>query len=161
MSKIEIDGVIAEYQQAGDGPNLLLLHSLLTDMSVFDRVLPKLRERFRVTRLNLPGYGQSQPRPLASVADYADHLNSVFDKLHLPPETHVFGNGFGAFAALVFAIRHGARFSRLLLADVVAAFPEPAPAGVSFRGHAAFARRAGRAMIAGSSSPSRLGAHPP
>ena len=46
--------------------------------------------------------------------------------LKLPPETHVFGNGFGVFVALMLAIRHGKRFKRLIVADVVAAFPEPA-----------------------------------
>lgn len=128
MPFIEIHGASVEYEQAGAGPNLLLLHSLLTEMSVFDRVWPTLTKTFRVTRLNLPGYGQSMPRLLTSVDDYADHVNAVLDKLKLPPETHVFGNGFGAFVALVLAIRHGKRFNRLLLADVVAAFPEPARA---------------------------------
>ncbi len=126
MSYTEINGTGVEYQQAGAGPDLLLLHSLLTDMSVFDRMVPRLAAQFRVTRLNLPGYGQSMPRTLMSVADYADHVAAVLDKLKLPPQTHVFGNGFGAFVALMLAIRHGGRFDRLLLADVVAAFPEPA-----------------------------------
>jgi 3-oxoadipate enol-lactonase len=126
MSFIEIQGASVEYEQTGDGPQLLLLHSLLTDLSVFDAVLPPLAQQFRVTRVNLPGYGQSMPRHLSSVGDYADHVASVMDQLKLPPETHVFGNGFGAFVALVLALRHGPRFQRLILADVVAAFPEPA-----------------------------------
>ena len=124
----DIHGANVEYAQSGQGPHLLLLHSLLTDMSVFDRVLPALAQRFRVTRLNLPGYGLSMPRTLNSVADYADHVNAVLNQLKLPPETQVFGNGFGAFVALMLAIRHGARFNRLILADVVATFPEPARA---------------------------------
>jgi 3-oxoadipate enol-lactonase len=126
MTLQEIHGASAEYEQTGTGPHLLLLHSLLTDMSVFDGVLPTLAKTCRVTRLNLPGYGLSMPRLLNSVADYADHVAAFMDKLKLPPETHVFGNGFGAFVALMLAIRHGERFNRLMLADVVAAFPEPA-----------------------------------
>ena len=128
MPFIEIQGASVEYEQAGDDarPHLLLLHSLLTEMSVFDRVWPVLAQSFRVTRINLPGYERSMPRLLTSVADYADHVNAVLDQLKLPPETHVFGNGFGAFVALLLAIRHGKRFNRLILADVVAAFPEPA-----------------------------------
>lgn len=126
MPFTEFEGAAVEYEQAGAGPNLLLLHSLLTDMSVFDHVWPMLTQNFRVTRLNLPGYGQSMPRVLTSVDGYADHVNAVLDKLKLPPETNVFGNGFGAFVALVLSIRHGKRFYRFLLADVVAAFPEPA-----------------------------------
>jgi 3-oxoadipate enol-lactonase len=126
MPYIEHQGAAVEYDQAGAGADLLLLHSLLTDMSVFDRVWPELARTHRVTRINLPGYGRSMPRILASVADYADHVSAVLDKLGLPPLTHVFGNGFGAFVALLLAIRHGQRFNRLVLADVVAAFPEPA-----------------------------------
>ncbi len=126
MPFIEIEGASVAYEQAGVGPNLLLLHSLLTDMTVFDPVWPALTQTFRVTRLNLPGYGQSMPRVLTSVAGYADHVNAVLDKLKLPPDTHVFGNGFGAFVALMLALRHGKRFNRLIVADVVAAFPEPA-----------------------------------
>ena len=126
MNPIEIHGARVEYEQTGAGPHLLLLHSLLTDLTVFDRILPALNQQFRVTRLNLPGYGQSMPRPLTTVDGYADHVSAVMDSLKLPPQTHVFGNGFGAFVALLLAIRHGKRFDRLILADVVAAFPEPA-----------------------------------
>lgn len=115
VTHTEIHGASVEYQQSGSGPKLLLLHSLLTDLSVFDSVLPVLTKNFRVTRLNLPGYGQSMPRLLTRVADYADHVNAVLDKLKLPPETHIFGNGFGAFVALMFAIRHDPRLNRLLL----------------------------------------------
>jgi 3-oxoadipate enol-lactonase len=46
--------------------------------------------------------------------------------LDLGPGTAVFGNGFGAFVAAELAIRHGGRFDRLILADVVPAFPEAA-----------------------------------
>ena len=126
MPFTEFHGAAVEYEQTGGGPDLLLLHSLLTELSVFDRVWPALAQSFRVTRINLPGYGHSMPRILTSVADYADHVNAVLDSLKLPRQTHVFGNGFGAFVALVLSIRHGKRFNRLLLADVVAAFPEPA-----------------------------------
>ncbi|HTD90321.1 MAG TPA: alpha/beta fold hydrolase [Burkholderiales bacterium] len=124
MTFTVLDGASVEYEQTGTGPDLLLLHSLLTDMSVFDGMIPALVKNFRVTRLNLPGYGLSMPRQLIGVADYADHVATVMDKLSLFPETHVFGNGFGAFVALLLAIRHGGCLNRLILADVVATFPE-------------------------------------
>jgi pimeloyl-ACP methyl ester carboxylesterase len=57
------------------------------------------------------------------------------DELELPRDTAVFGNGFGAFVALELAIRHGKRFGKLVVADTLAAFPEPARA--PFRGMAA------------------------
>jgi len=145
MATIRINGATAEYQQAGNGPDLLLLHSLLTEMSVFVRVLPLLARMHRVTCLNLPGFGASDPVELSSVGEHADHVARVMDALSLPPTVDVFGNGFGAFVALQLAIRHGGRMGRLMVADTVAAFPEPAKA--PFRAMAEKARLSGIGAI--------------
>jgi pimeloyl-ACP methyl ester carboxylesterase len=123
---LSLDGVDVEYEQQGKGPDLLLLHSLLTELTVFDGVLPALSARRRVTRINLPGFGRSGAMRLESVADQADHVARVMDALRLPRDAAVFGNGFGAFVALELALRHGERFGPLLVADTLAAFPEPA-----------------------------------
>jgi pimeloyl-ACP methyl ester carboxylesterase len=131
---LSLEKTEVEYQQQGSGPDLLLLHSLLTELSVFEGVLPALASHRRVTRINLPGFGRSAPVRLESVAAHADHVAKVMDALRLPADTAVFGNGFGAFVALELAIRHGRRFGALLVADTLAAFPEAAR--VPFRGMA-------------------------
>jgi 3-oxoadipate enol-lactonase len=136
---------MVDYDQRGHGPDLLLIHSLLTERSVFDLVLPPLAARHRVTRINLPGFGGSPPVVLHSVADHADHVARVMDELDLPKDTTVFGNGFGAFVALELAIRHGKRFGRLIVADALAAFPEPAR--VPFRGMAERVSKDGMAAV--------------
>ena len=41
--------------QIGEGPDLLLLHTLLAERTVFDRVLPALAAHHRLTVPNLPG----------------------------------------------------------------------------------------------------------
>ena len=130
-----VNGVQVEYDQQGAGAPLFLIHSLLTELTVFDVMLPRLTKERRVTRLNLPGFGASAPVELASVAAHADHVARAIDALELPTDTTVFGNGFGAFVALELAIRHSSRFGRLIVADTLAAFPEPARA--PFRGMAA------------------------
>jgi 3-oxoadipate enol-lactonase len=137
--------VTAEYRQAGNGPDLLLLHSLLTEMSVFELILPPLARTHRVTCLNLPGFGASDPVELNSVGEHADHVSRVMDAISLPPTVDVFGNGFGAFVALELAIRHGARMARLMVADTAPAFPEPAKA--PFRGMAEKVRATGISAI--------------
>ncbi len=142
---LELSGAAVEFTQDGSGPDLLLLHSLLTDLSVFDRVLPPLAAQFRVTRLNLPGYGRSSPLPFETVAAHADHVSAVMDALKLPQATHLFGNGFGAFVGLEFALRHGGRIDRLIVADALAAFPEPARA--PFRAMANNVRAGGMAAV--------------
>jgi 3-oxoadipate enol-lactonase len=141
MAIIQIGGLDVEYQQTGAGSSLLLLHSLLTEMSVFDEVLPSLTSKYRITRIHLPGFGASSPAVLNSVADHADHLARAMDALDLPSMTDVFGNGFGAFVALELAIRHGSRMGRLMVADTVPAFPEAAR--VPFRAMAEKVRAGG------------------
>jgi 3-oxoadipate enol-lactonase len=131
MPLVSVGAARVEYDQCGAGAPLLLAHSLLTELTVFDGVLPRLAEKHRITRINLPGFGASSPVELKTVADHADHVARVLDALKLPPDTAVFGNGFGAFVALELAIRHGERFAKLIVADTLAAFP--APARVPFR----------------------------
>lgn len=128
MALITVGDARVEYDQRGSGPHLLLIHSLLTELTVFDAVLPALAASRRVARINLPGFGASAPVELNSVAAHADHVAKVMDALDLPRETAVFGNGFGAFVALELAIRHDKRFGALIVADTLAAFPEPARA---------------------------------
>lgn len=108
--------------QSGTGPDLLVVHSLLADRTAFDPVLPWLRDRFRVTLVNLPGFhGSACIAP--GIEGYADHLASVFAPGGLSNETIVVGNGFGGTVALAMALRHGNRFGKLVLSDVVAGFP--------------------------------------
>jgi pimeloyl-ACP methyl ester carboxylesterase len=135
MPLIKLGAAEVEYDQRGAGSDLLLVHSLLTELTVFDVVLPRLAEKHRVTRINLPGFGASSPVVLNSVGEHADHVARVIEALKLPTDTTVFGNGFGAFVALELAIRRGKGFGRLIVADTLAAFPESAR--VPFRGMAA------------------------
>jgi 3-oxoadipate enol-lactonase len=145
MAILRIGGVAVEYRQEGGGPDLLLLHSLLTEMSVFDAVASALARARRVTRVNLPGFGASDPVELRSVAEHADHVVRAMDALGLPSTVDVFGNGFGAFVALELAARHGARFGRLIVADTAPAFPDAAKA--PFRGMAERVRKDGMRAV--------------
>lgn len=126
MPHATLNNARIEFDQRGSGPDLLLIHSLLTELTVFDSVLPALAKNHRVTRINLPGFGASSPIELKTLGEHADHVARVMDALKLPTDTTVFGNGFGAFVALELAIRHGKRFGPLIVADTLAAFPEPA-----------------------------------
>jgi len=123
MPVIEIRGARVEVEQTGQGPDLVLLHSLLTDRSVFDRIVPKVRRR--LTLINLPGYGGSSAAG-ADIESYADRVAAALDELKLPKETAVLGNGFGGFIAVMLALRHGGRFGKLIAAPALAGFPEAA-----------------------------------
>jgi len=125
MSIIQVNGVAVDVTQTGTGRDLVLLHSLLADRTAFDRVVPALAKKHRVTLVNLPGYGESAPHG-ASVEEYADHIAGLLRQLKLPRETDVLGNGLGGFIAIALACRHGESFGKLFIADSLATFP---PAG--------------------------------
>ncbi len=113
-----------DVEQEGMGRDLVLLHSLLADRTAFDLVRPALAGNHRLWLVNLPGYGKSAQRD-ASVEGYADQIADMMAVLGLPRQTDVLGNGLGGFIAVALAIRHGGKFDGLIVADSVAAFPEP------------------------------------
>jgi pimeloyl-ACP methyl ester carboxylesterase len=123
---IEVDGHQTAVEREGRGPPLVLLHSLLTDMHAFGLVLPDLVRRNTVIRIALPGFSGSAPMiangPGPAIDDLADRLASVMIALDCGPETTVMGNGLGAFASVALAIRHGAQFRGLIVANGGAAF---------------------------------------
>jgi len=126
-NRITVAGRPATVVQTGRGPDLLLVHSLLAERSSFDRVLPALAERFRVTVPDLPGYGGTAPLPEpVKMEHYADWVAELIRVLRLPPATMVLGNGFGGFVATALAVRHGALFGKLIVADALPGFPAPA-----------------------------------
>jgi 3-oxoadipate enol-lactonase len=123
----------------GSGPDLVLLHSLLTDRTSYQALADRLADRRRLILVNLPGFGSS---PAAEpLAGYADRVAELFDDLALPPETDILGNGLGGFVGLMMAIRHGGKFNRLILIGSAIAFPEP--------GRATFRAMADRAETVG------------
>ena len=127
VRRTTVAGRPATLVQTGSGPDLVLVHSLLAERSSFDRVLPALAERFRVTLPDLPGYGGTAPLPPpVKISDYADWVAELMRTLRLPSSTTVLGNGFGGFVATATAIRHGERFGRLIIADALPGFPDEA-----------------------------------
>ena len=135
MAVIAVDGGSIDVLERGTGKPLMLLHSLLADRAIFDRVVPVLARTRRVLLPDLPGFGGSTPAG-PSAREMADRIAGLFDAMQLGTDTDVLGNGFGGFVASALAIGHGARFDRLVLADTGVAFSE--------QGQAAFHAMAGR-----------------
>ncbi len=104
-------------------PDLVILHSLLTDRHAFDPVLDQLASRFHVTLINLPGFHGSQPIG-DTMEDMVAFVQRAFDEFGIGRDTVLMGNGYGGTLALAFAIAHPDRVGKLVLADVAPGFPE-------------------------------------
>ncbi len=118
-------------EQLGQGTDLILLHSLLTDRNAFELVLPRLISRVRVTLVDLPGFvilTQSNPTWTRTPTGWAGFWSGDFD----PATTAILGNGLGGFVALATAVRHGHRFNKLILVGCGSSVPaEGKPAFVA------------------------------
>jgi 3-oxoadipate enol-lactonase len=130
--------------EAGYGPPLFLLHSLLSDRASFDGVVPELSRSFRVIVPDLPGFGHSQPI-LGELADVADVMAEAVKEASGGQPPIVLGNGYGGFVALQMAIRHPAIAARFVFADCGAAFSEEGRQ--AFRNMAAASKAKGLAAI--------------
>jgi 3-oxoadipate enol-lactonase len=109
--------------RAGEGRDLVILHSLLADRHAFDPVLPVLAANHRVTLINLPGFHGSQPTPLALMDAYVAAIEDGFDEFKIAKDAVLIGNGFGGTVALAFGLAHPERISKLVLSDAAAGFP--------------------------------------
>jgi len=129
---------------SGEGTPLFLFHSLLSDRTSFDLIMPQLARSHRVIVPELPGFGGSKAVDggLAAVADRM--ADAVRDAAGLE-EPIVLGNGFGGFVALQMAIRHPGIAAKLVLADCGAAFSESGRE--AFRNMAAATKAKGIAAI--------------
>ena len=56
---IDVGGYKLRYIKAGRGPNLVLLHTLRTQLDLFEKVVPELAQYFTVYALDYPGHGYS------------------------------------------------------------------------------------------------------
>jgi 3-oxoadipate enol-lactonase len=130
----------------GEGRDLVLLHSLLSDRSSFEPLAARIAGERRLVLVSLPGFGRSPPAG-AELGDWAEAVAATFEGLALPPETDVLGNGLGGFVALHLPIRHGRRFARLVLVGSAVAFPEAGRA--TFRALADKVEREGMAAVVG------------
>jgi pimeloyl-ACP methyl ester carboxylesterase len=102
---VTVGGTRLRYVAAGSGPALVLLHTLRTQLDMFQKVIPALATRFRVYALDYPGHGHSDApegdyaaeRFVAAVAGFLDRLN-VEDAV-------VVGESIGGTIALLLAAR--------------------------------------------------------
>jgi 3-oxoadipate enol-lactonase len=149
--------------RTGQGPDLVVLHSLLADRFAFDPVLPALAARHRVTLFNLPGFHGSQPCVLPLLDAYIAAIEDGFEEFKIANDAVLIGNGFGGTVALAFALAHPERISKLVLSDAAAVFPDEGrkqfdvmATKVSQGGLGAIAEIAAKRVF----SPAYLAAHP-
>lgn len=115
---IEAAGIRLHVRDTGprDGPALLLLHGFGASLHTWDAVAARLEDRFRVIRLDLPGFGLTGPDPGRDYSDARSHavLMALMDRLGLA-RASVAGHSMGGRIAWTLAALHPERVERLAL----------------------------------------------
>ena len=115
---IEVTGLRLHMRDTGprDAPELLLLHGFGSSLHTWEDWARLLEDRFRVIRIDLPGFGLTGADPTGDYADARANavLAALLDRLELPRVT-VAGNSMGGRIAWRFAVAEPARVERLVL----------------------------------------------
>lgn len=106
------------YRDSGplEAPALILLHGFGSSLETWDSWAKALSAKYRVIRLDLPGFGLTGPD---ASGDYSDKrtlaiLAGLMDQLGLPRATFI-GNSLGGRFAWEFAAAYPRRVNRLVL----------------------------------------------
>ncbi|MGH8500863.1 MAG: alpha/beta fold hydrolase [Gammaproteobacteria bacterium] len=111
---VEVKGVRLRYVVAGSGPVLVFLHTLRTQLDMFQKVLSVLSARFRVYALDYPGHGYSDiPDTTYSAEYFVTTVAHALDCLDIRDATLV-GESIGGSIALLLAARHNPRVQRVI-----------------------------------------------
>lgn len=121
--ELNVQGGTVQVDSQGQGRDIVMVHSLLTDAAAFDEVAAALAATHTVHRISLPGFGNTTPIGMSSIEDLADLVAATADALQCGPTTVVYGNGLGGFVAVAAAARHGDRFGGLIATNCGSVFP--------------------------------------
>jgi pimeloyl-ACP methyl ester carboxylesterase len=111
---VDISGVTVRYIKAGTGRNLVLLHTLRTQLDLFEKVVVDLAKYFTVYALDYPGHGYSDIPNVPYDADFfTQSVEEFLDALDLRDVT-LCGVSIGAAISLIIAGRRSARVVRVL-----------------------------------------------
>ncbi len=97
-------------QTQGKGKDLVLIHGWGISGNVWESVADKLSNQYRVTIVDLPGYGRSAKYHLEHYS-----LSAVANKLAevIPPQSIVMGWSLGGMIAMKLALNHAERLCQL------------------------------------------------
>jgi 3-oxoadipate enol-lactonase len=125
---IEANGIRIRYEVEGEGPWLVMSHSLACSLHMWDEQAAHLRSRFRVLRFDTRGHGGSDaPDGPYTLDMLADDLRALLDGLGIE-RCHFMGLSMGGMIAMTHALRYPGRFLSMVLCNTSSRIgPDAAP----------------------------------
>lgn len=113
---VTIDGLSVHYRDEGKGFPLVLLHGAPSSLHSFDGLTSELSKKYRVIRLDLPGYGLTGPNRTGdySLQFYMKFLDAFLTAIRVD-SCSLAGHSFGGRLAGEFSYAHPERVKKLVL----------------------------------------------
>jgi len=111
---LEVGGNRLRFISSGTGPIIVLLHTLRTQLDLFEKVVPQLSRHFTIYALDYPGHGFSDiPEARYDAAFFSEAVEGFLEKLDLR-EVTLAGVSIGGTIPLIIAARHNPRVARVI-----------------------------------------------
>lgn len=122
---IDIDGVVNYVGPQGEGHDMVLVHGLGGSIDNWAAVAPQLAESYRVTALDLRGFGRTPLEESGStqIADNRLLLDRFLDEVVGGPAILV-GNSMGGMISILEAAAEPDKVAALVLVDPVLPYPK-------------------------------------
>lgn len=115
MPKVLVNGIQIYYEEAGNGPAVLLIQGLGLSGRFWYRQVPALAQYFRVITFDNRGAGKSdKPDEPYTISQMAEDARALLDHLGIA-KAHVIGASMGGYIAQELAISHPERVEKLVL----------------------------------------------
>ncbi len=111
---VDVEGIQLRYIVTGNGPTLVLLHTLRTQLDLFQKVIGELSQDFQVYAFDYPGHGYSDiPHVEYSPALFAKSVRGFLEQLNINNAILV-GESIGGTLSLLLAAEHNPRVARAI-----------------------------------------------
>lgn len=127
-----VDGTRIHYRIEGQGPPLVLLHGVMASLHTWDGWVEALRKRYRILRVDLPGFGFSDDLPPEGYTP--ENSAAFFEKVTQTLGLERFllaGNSLGGFLGWYYAAHYPHRVEKLALLSPIA-YPQRLPGIIRF-----------------------------
>ena len=114
VQHIDIDGITLRYIKTGQGEPLLLLHTLRTQLDMFQKMIPSLSEQFTVYAFDYPGHGYSDiPNTEYTPQFFLKYTEKFMEELNIDNVTIV-GESIGGSLGLMLAAKNNSRIKKVV-----------------------------------------------
>jgi 3-oxoadipate enol-lactonase len=120
MPKIKVNDILMYYEIYGEGDPLVMIAGLGTDLSLYEPIIRRLSQKYRVIAFDNRGVGRTdKPDIPYTIEMMANDTAGLLQALEIK-QAHILGISMGGRIAMALALQHPDRVKSLILASTFA-----------------------------------------